>query len=85
MADITDAIHELHSLCSDVRQITPYVLEAISSLESALQSLCGLNDQHARNAEAEIRSAMVELRNAHATWMDDYTRRADDLAHRLAS
>jgi len=85
MTDIDTSVKAIQVLIHDCRQTVPYVLESISSLESALSCLSGLDDEHARNAESDVRSAISELRSAHATWLDHYTRRSDDLCRRLVA
>jgi hypothetical protein len=85
MTDINTTIHTLRALNGDLRQARPAVLEAVASLEHALSCLRGLDDPHARNAEADVSAALADLREAHAIWMDEYARRAEDLSRRLAS
>lgn len=85
MTDIHTTVAALQSLCGDVRQTRPHVMEAMSSLDRALSSLRGLAGPHARNAEADVRTAMADLQEAHATWMEKYARGADDLSHRLSA
>ncbi|MCL1838103.1 MAG: hypothetical protein FWG47_02145 [Propionibacteriaceae bacterium] len=85
MTDIYTTICTLQALCTAVRQTRQNILEAISALEHALDSLRALDDPYARNAEADVLAALADLRAAHATWLEEYTRRADDLSRRLAA
>lgn len=85
MSDISAVISSLQSLRGDMWQARPDTLEAIGFLEHALGDLSGFEDQHARDAEVEVRAAIAAIREAYGTWMDQYVRRSDDLAQHLAS
>lgn len=85
MTDFQTSLDAIRRLCADVTQITPLIDEMLARLQDTLDGVRGLDDPHARNAEAEIRAAQAVLREARAVWLEDYVRRSEDLYRRIAS
>lgn len=85
MSDINEAIRALRALCADVQHTQSTVLEAVASIDRTTTALSGLDDPHARNAVADLRVARSELRDAHATWINEFLKRANELCERLSA
>lgn len=85
MTDFQAILDAIRRLCGDVGQITPMIDEMLSGLQGTLDGLGGLDDLHARSAEAEIRASQSMLREVRSVWFDDYVRRSEDLGRRIAS
>ena len=57
----------------------------LARLQEALDALRGIDDRHARNAEAEIRTAQAALQEARGVWLAGYLRDAEELRRRITA
>jgi hypothetical protein len=85
METLQDIFAAIQANCSVARQVTLQLDEMMTRLEQALSTLSQLDDPYARTAEASVRSAQTNLRQAIAAWFDDYLRRSQELCQRITA